>query len=42
MDGIVGFRETVTVEEWNKYMYINHLNKIIPRVIGLEGAATGY
>ena len=40
MDGIVRFWETVTVEKCNKY--INHLNKVIPRVIKLEGAATGY
>ena len=40
MDGIVRFWKTVTVEKCNKY--INHLNKVIPRVIELEGAATGY
>ena len=40
MDGIVRFWETVTVEKCNKY--INHLNKVIPCVIELEGAATGY
>ena len=38
--GIIRFWETVTVEKCNKY--INHLNKVIPRVIELEGAATGY
>ena len=40
IDGIVRFWETVTVEKCNRY--INHLNKVIPRVIELEGAATGY
>ena len=40
IDGIVRFLETVTVEKCNRY--INHLNKVIPRVIVLEGAATGY
>ena len=40
IDGIVSFWETVTVEKCCKY--INHLNKVIPRVIELEGAATGY
>ena len=32
--------ETVSIEKCNKY--INHLNKVIPRVIELEGAATDY
>ena len=40
IDGIVRFWETVTVEKCNKY--INHLNEVIPCVIELEGAATGY
>ena len=40
IDGIVRFWETVTVEKCNRY--INHSNKVIPRVIELEGAATGY
>ena len=40
IDGIVKFWETVTVEKCNKY--INHLKKVVPRVIKLEGAATGY
>jgi hypothetical protein len=40
IDGIVQFWETVTVEKCNKY--INHLKKVIPRVIELQGAATGY
>ena len=39
IDGILKFWETVSIE---KYKYINHLNKVIPRVIELEGAATGY
>ena len=40
VDGILAFWETVTVEKCNKY--INNLRKVIPRVIELEGAATGY
>ena len=40
IDGILRFWETVTIEKCNKY--INHLNKVIPRVIELEGQATGY
>jgi len=34
------FWETVTGEKCRKY--IRHLKKVIPRVIELEGAATGY
>ena len=40
IDSILQFWETVTVDKCNKY--INHLNKVIPRGIELEGAATGY
>lgn len=40
IDGIVQFWETVAVEKCNKY--INHLKKVVPRVIELQGAATGY
>ena len=40
IDGILSFWETVTVEKCSKY--IGHLKKVIPRVIELEGAATGY
>ena len=40
IDGIVQFWETVSVEKCNKY--INHLKKVVPRVIELQGAATGY
>ena len=40
IDGILRFWETVTIVKCNKY--INHLNKVIPRVIELEGRATGY
>ena len=40
IDGIVQFWETVCVEKCNKY--INHLKKVVPRVIELQGAATGY
>ena len=38
--GIEKFWGRVTVEKCNKY--INHLRKVIPRVIELEGHATGY
>ena len=31
---------SVTVEKCNRY--INHVRKVIPRVIELEGQATGY
>jgi len=34
------FWETVTVAKCNKY--INHLKKVLPKVIELNGAATGY
>ena len=40
IDGILKFWETVSIEKCNRY--INHLNKVIPKVIELEGAATGY
>ena len=40
INGIVQFWETVTVEKCNKY--INHLKKVVPRVIELQGTATGY
>ena len=40
IDGILRFWETVTIEKCNKY--INHLKKVIPRVIELDGAATDY
>ena len=38
--GIQQFWETVTVDKCNKY--INHLKKVLPKVIELNGAATGY
>ena len=40
IDGIERFWQTVSVEKCNKY--INHLKKVVPRVIELKGAATGY
>ena len=40
IDGILKFWETVSIEECNRY--INHLKKVIPKVVELEGAATGY
>ena len=39
-DGIKQFWETVTVTKCNKY--INHLKKVLPKVIELNGVATGY
>jgi len=38
--GIKEFWETVTVTKHNKY--INHLKKVLPKVIELSGATTGY
>ena len=38
--GIQTFWETVSVEKCRKY--IGHLRKVIPRIIELDGAATGY
>lgn len=38
--GIEDFWKTVTVTKCKKY--IGHLKKVIPRVIELEGEATGY
>ena len=38
--GIQSFWATVTVEKCNKY--INHLKKVILRVIEMNGQATGY
>ena len=40
IQGIKQFWETVTVEKCNKY--INHLRKVLPKVIELNGAPTGY
>ena len=37
---ILKFWDTVTVEKCNRY--INHLKKVIPKVIELNGSATGY
>ena len=38
--GVLQFWDTVAVEECTKY--VNHLNKVIPKVIDLQGSATGY
>ena len=38
--GIKRFCNTVDVNKCNKY--INHLQKVFPRIIQLDGAATGY
>ena len=40
IDGICAFWSTVDVAKCCKY--INHLRKVLPKVIELEGAATGY
>ena len=40
VNGIKAFWATVDVAKCNKY--INHLNKVVPKVIELEGDATGY
>lgn len=40
INGIKGFWATVTEEKCRKY--IRRLKKVIPKVIELEGAATGY
>ena len=40
VQGIKNFWDTVDVAKCNKY--INHLRKVVPKVISLEGAATGY
>ena len=40
VQGIERFWSKVNVEKCNKY--ISHLNKVIPRVIEMEGLATGY
>ena len=40
IDGIKDFWETVSVAKCEKY--INHLKKVLPKVIELNGAATGY
>ena len=38
--GIIRFWDTMTVDKCKKY--INHLKKVIMKVIELSGAATGY
>ena len=40
IDGIRAFWRTVDIPKCNKY--INHLCKVIPKVIELDGAASGY
>ena len=40
IDGIQKFWETVDQAKCEKY--IGHLRKVIPKVIELEGSATGY
>ena len=40
VDGIKEFWDTLTINKCLKY--INHLKKVLPKVIELNGAATGY
>ncbi len=40
VDGIAAFWRTVDVAKCTKY--IRHLRKVLPKVIELDGAATGY
>ena len=40
IDGILQFWRTVDVNKCRKY--IGHLNKVIPKVIEVQGAASGY
>ena len=40
INGICEFWDTVDVHKCTKY--IGHLRKVIPKVIEMEGAATGY
>ena len=40
IDGITRFWATVTAEKCTKY--IHHLRKVLPKVIDLDGAATGF
>ena len=40
IDGIKEFWKTVDVQKCTKY--IRHLRKVIPKVIEMQGAATGY
>ena len=40
IDGILDFWSTV--DEHKCRRYINHLNKVLPKVIELSGDATGY
>ena len=40
VQGILSFWRTVSVEKYRRY--INHLSKVIPRMIELKGDATGY
>ena len=40
VQGILSFWNTVDVEKCS--IYISHLKKVIPRVIELQGDATGY
>ena len=42
VQGILEFWMTVDVQKCQKYMYIRHLRKVVPKVIELNGAATGY
>ena len=40
IDGILQFWQTVDVNKCRKY--IGHLNEVVPKVIEVQGAASGY
>jgi hypothetical protein len=40
VQGILSFWRTVTVDKCTRY--ISHLKKVIPRIVELNGDATGY
>ena len=40
VSGIQDFWKTMTIEKCNRY--INHLRKVIPEIINVDGKATGY
>ena len=42
VDGIACFWRTVRVTVEKCHRYIQHLNKVIPKIIEVEGEATGF
>ena len=42
IDGIKRFWSTMSPNVYRKYMYIDHLYKVMPKVVQVEGAASGY